>query len=82
MAYGPNLKDQTRSSFAHHDGGACPLDPDADVLVIRRRIVMEGTPDFATGKAAEFDWDWSDEDPGNDVVSYRLIVVDPVTLEA
>ncbi len=79
MAYGPNLQDQARSSFAHHDGGPCPLDPAADVLVIRRRVIMEGTPDFATGKAAEFDWDWSDEDPGNDVVSYRMADANPVT---
>jgi len=48
--------------------------------VIRRRIVMEGTPDFATGKAAEFDCDWSDDDPDYDVVSYRLIAAGTVTL--
>ena len=59
---------------------ALARDSDADVLVIRRRIVMEGTPDFATGKAAEFDCDWSDDDPDYDVVSYRLIAAGTVTL--
>ena len=77
---GPNLEDQARSSFGRHDGDPCPRDSDADVLVIRRRIVMEGTPDFATGKSAEFDCDWSDDDPDYDVVSYRLIAAGTVTL--
>lgn len=41
---------------------------------------MEGTPDFATAKTAEFDCDWSDDDPDYDVVSYRLIAAGTVTL--
>ncbi|MES3107410.1 hypothetical protein [Sphingomonas aurantiaca] len=72
MAYTPDLNDYARSSFVHHNGGPCPIGPETDVLVIHRRMSMEGTPDFATGKAADFAWEWNSEDPDADVVSYRL----------
>jgi len=48
-------------------GGECPLNPHADTRVLLR------SGEEANDRAATFDWEWSDDEPGTDIIAYRIV---------
>lgn len=63
-----------RSPFDSHDGGDCPVEPNLQVLVIRRGFSDEGSPNYSNGLASDFEWHWNENESDEDIVSYRVTV--------